>query len=485
MFWRVSKQSRSDLLCFLTLFVVSLFVYSDAFRFCFAFADDYEKIYRNNDPAYDLYLADGRLLYAAFLPVFTLVDSVCELWKIRLLTVLGLTLLSLLHYKAARSAGWSFLWAFVFAVATMCTIPHLLFVGWASLYLFPFAACLAFLGPLLLSQVGAWKGIHVVTAAILLLLATASYQPSVGFYWVAVAIVVLKEGMPFVWRLRRFVQFGMLFASVLAVYYLFYRFGMGVLQVHPSQRGAALVSDFSERVRAIRATALLDSFSPFSLQPQPILCLFVVLLCVVGVLLRARREGVSFVVVFAFFTVLFPLSYIPSLLAGVASFSFRTQAALHALVLFLLCLFVREIVYGLPMHKSRLVGGVCALVLVAALLTHTHKTFYFSMVRPLLLERELLSKEIGGQFKTCPTTVHVVRPGYEDALGLLRYDEFGAPSIVQHWGVEVVMPVYFKELLPDCGDVEFSSSWHTPLATQQSNVLQLQAAYRAKKFSKE
>ena len=460
-------------------FLVSIFAlfaaYSAAVFSTYGFADDYEKLGLVFEQAFKRYAADGRILYAALLPIFSLANSLGDLWILRLISLIGCSLLSVSLACLYRGANWGVFSSIICSVLLIFTPPFTLYVGWASLYLFPFACILALYSGHCVSN----DKQRYLVSFVLLFLSLCLYQPAVGFYWIAVLPKLLSEGIRQPDYLVNLIKKLLFFAGSVLIYLLVYRSG---IWLSPSTRGSGVVDDLVARLANVFNYALLDSLSLFSITQNKIFISISALLILLGFVLRIVREPQVAKNLLIIYLLSFPLCYVPNIFAGVESFSFRTQAALHALVLLLCFVGVGEVFKLVCSTSSR---GIKLFTSASVLLVFGYfarDNLNNSFIAPALKERGIILEILEEEFDACPKSLYVVRPTYEEALGTLRYDEFASPSTVQSWGPEVVLPILLKEVFAKCDGVLIRSGWEHN--DNQGSVIDLASRFRARRINK-
>ena len=432
----------------------------------------------------------GRPLHALLLSAtFGLASDVDSLRLVRLISLIGVALLSLLLYRAFRRAGapdWLSAGACV-SVVTLASFQ--IYVAWAAIGEAPYVAAVAGLawfrlhGAFGLARRRAVA--HAVQAGALLLLALLAYQPAAMFFWVFAAIDLLRPGG----RLREAVRVlgAALAVAGVAMFFAYAAVRIGVHFYGGATSGRTiLVHDLGSKVRWFLHEPLVNSLSLFGLAPSVSVAVAVAAVAAGGLLLLHADSGWNAFAFLGLAVCLVPLSYLPNLAVAEQFASYRSIGALATLLTVYLWLGVwgiarardRRVVAGAPLvsfavlglvvyplarpagtfslsslsHWPELVGFVALLALfvtmllgrrvapavgiatlasfVAAGVLVAARNVTTLIVRPQASELALLRSQLHGT--TAPIVFIKPDPGHA-AAPLARYDEFGLPSTYFAW----------------------------------------------------
>jgi hypothetical protein len=448
--------------------------------------------------------AFGRPLHALLLSMtFGLASDIDSLRLVRLTSLVGVALFSLLLYHALRRAGAPELLAAGACVSVVTLASFQIYVAWAAIGEVPYVAALAGLAWLRLD--GAFRlprreaALRAAQAGALLLVALLAYQPAAMFFWVFAAIDLLRPGV----HLRKAVRaFGVaLLVSGAAMFFAYAAVRIGVHFYGGATSGrTVLVDDLLSKVRWFFNEPLVNSLGLFDLLPSVSMALAVGALATGGLLLLHADSGRQTFGFLGLAACLVPLSYLPNLAVAEEFASYRSIGALATLLTVYLWLGVwgvarqvghrAAVVVGIPLLSFAMLGLVgFPLVRPAARfrlasLTHWPELVCFALllavfgtalarkrlaravglatltafvvvgvivaarnvttllVRPQSAELALLRSQLAGS----PQRIVFVKPDpTQGAAPLARYDEFGLPSTYFAWVPDPAVALVWHE----------------------------------------
>jgi hypothetical protein len=310
----------------------------------------------------------GRPLHALFLSgAFGLASDIAALRLVRLLGLLGVMLFALLLYYVLRQAGFGQWFSTGICVSLVSLASFQIYVSWAAVFEAPCVAILAGLASLLLRSAFGLQGraalIRRGGAAALLLCALLSYQPAAMFFWVFTAIDVLRPNQQLARAARKF-------GESLAVGAVALFFGYAAVKIGVHFYGGALsgrtnlVHDLVGKARWFWDEPIINSLGMFDVIPTASSAVAIVVVAVVGILFLHAESGRRALGFLGLAAALVPLSYLPNLVIAENFASYRSTAALAALLTLYLWLGLWGIARAL-MSPARYAAGRIVTQLVA------------------------------------------------------------------------------------------------------------------------
>ena len=305
----------------------------------------------------DASAAEGRPFWALFAePVLALAGTIDNLRFVRIITVVGIVALALLLYSALMRSRIGRLPATVTALL-VCTLPAFqVHAAWTINFPMPWVALLAGVASLL--TVAAVDGPRsrgldrLVPATILLIVAVLTHQPNSMFFWVFLAVALagsVADSKRAVRLARAHFAVG---AVALALGYVGYKLGAELAGESATRnyRGDLLTHGFVAKVDWFLDWALFESLNLFDLTPSAWLAAFVATVAAGGIVLWLVRRSTRPWLYVVLGVVLIPLAYLPNLAVqeSLPWPTYRTQAALSALIALYFCLGTLAILGDVP-----------------------------------------------------------------------------------------------------------------------------------------
>jgi hypothetical protein len=437
--------------------VIAVTIFSTYFpvvRGRYAFSDDYPLLFIYDKGGTSAWFGDATKYYvtagrpiSAFLYdiAYSAAGTIDNLRFIRLLAVAGIAALAiLLHWALVRAGVRSFVAASV--ALFICTLPSFqVIASWAVLFVAPYAALLGAAGSLLVESALRARDrviLRLVSASAVLFAALLVYQPAAMFFWVFLAIALVRSSCDPV-RGRSLARAHLIVGgATLAVAFLSTKVAMHLLGgAAPNAGRSALTHDPIGKLRWFLGDPLYQSLNLFHLTLVPWLAALVAAVAFGGGILLLWIDGRAPLILGLALTIV-PLSFLPGLLVAENSATYRIEISLAALIGLYACLGAlglwltarrwlesRNQMRATPILQRS--APAIAFIVVAACAASAARNVQTYMVHPQQVELGMLRHEVA----TLPdrvTRVGYVRPSRGPTN---RYfsDELGVPSSVRPW----------------------------------------------------
>jgi hypothetical protein len=455
-------------LVFGLLAAVLLLSYSPVWRTDYASADDFSvlahRLLGMMAAQQILSIAGGRptdALLTSFALAF--VNRIEDLRCLRLVSVIGITLLAWSLCQTLRKAGWD-IWASVSLALIICTMPAFQqYAAWVVLAFAPFAALCAggavsFAEQSFAESRRLRKWTLAAGASLLELIALTIYQPAAMFFWVFAALVLFKPGRTLPDFFRRVLWHGSVMGVGLVLGFATYKLGLAFYGHKLAPLRSALVTDVVEKIYWFIHEPLLTALNLANLVPRGWLAGCVALFITGGLAgyfqgTAKERLGQSLV---AFFFL--PLSYLPNLVVAESWASYRTQVALTSLLVVYVCFALWS--YGQMCCRLaapivlRITLGFAALSACLGAAYNVHAYF----TAPLAVELTFLREYLTQQNLATVRHIYVIGSRPEDSLApAVRYDDFGLPFSSRPWGAWSAIYVVLREINPEHANFSFET----------------------------
>jgi hypothetical protein len=284
----------------------------------------------------------GRPLQALFFSgAYSLASDIDSLRLVRFLGLLGVMSLAVLLYYALRHSGFGKWLSTGVCLSVVSLASFQIYVAWAAVFEAPYAAILAGVASLRLHAVASPRSRAVVLrraeATALLLCSLLIYQPAAMFFWVFVAIEVLRPNEELARAARKFRESLVVVLLALLLGYVAVRIGVHFYGGALSGR-TNLVHDLTEKARWFWNQPIANSLAMSNVTPTVSAGLATTIVAAVGMLVLhadSRWGAFGFLGLAA---AMVPLSYAPNLVASENFASYRTTGALASLLAFYLWL---------------------------------------------------------------------------------------------------------------------------------------------------
>ncbi len=452
---------------------VFLTAYAPVVVTSYAFFDDYSNLAKGpHEGKIATKISEGRPLLALGKQLsLHIVTDIEDLRYLRLVWIVGLAVLAWSVFHIFVRVGWSRVQSFYIAVIMCSTLPFQVYIAWAFAG-FNIVAALAsglafFLGEQAFeTRQSRPRWLLAAGASLALLGALTIHQSAAMFFWVFVAVVVLKPTTSLNEAFRRFGWYGLIAAVGMLWGLGVYELGLTLNPGVPARTG--LVQDvplktvwflFEALPNALHF-ALLSPSSLFS-DGSPTLSSFYrgvdillawSLLVIIGGGLtlyfqgtRTERLGKVGIAV----SILL-LSYAPSLVVEEYWATYRTLPSLTSIVV----VYMVFTCHGYTQHLRWLFSPVWAsafmgsIALVSGLLARYQ--VQFSFVTPQVQELEIMRAQLVKEDISQVRGIYVIRPARQETLASrARYDEFGQPSSsARPWTARDMVIVLLRDMAP-------------------------------------
>ena len=430
------RPDRRDIGLLLLLVAILLAVYSSTLFIPYAYLDDYfwldQSVNRPGD-MYEALAVQGRPLNALILQsVFSHAGGLPGLWRVRLLTVAELAVMGWLFYLAIRWNDWPRWPAFALAVMA-CTVPAMqVYAAWATSVPIPFSGIAAICAAILVgwSLDDAHRRWPALPAAAGLILVSATiYQPTAMIFWPVAALDLFRRNGD---RkiIRRFVVYLLVAMVGLFIAWCVFRHGLATYSRRPSIRRSGTTTDPLGKISWFNHHPLIDSLNLFNLRPNYPVAAAVGLLIIVGLFIYFHGTWRNRILSFAVVLALFPLSYLPNLVAEESWSSYRTQIGLSWLILVLAWM-------GLDaLWSKRWLGArtFCIHNLILFACTMAFRQVFFLIAGPEAFElTDLKANLYPLQLHGVGNIIFLQPWGTNHFAPYSRYDEFGRTSMEGSW----------------------------------------------------
>ncbi|HEU5382381.1 MAG TPA: glucosyltransferase domain-containing protein [Ktedonobacteraceae bacterium] len=479
---RAVMQELIVLLCYV---VVGALMFSVALITPYSFTDSYTDLAQAiQGSLYGYYVqlvTYGRPVYALLAQMaFSPMSSIGDLRYLRLIAVIGTGLLAWTFYKALRLAGIRQQYAIVLPLLICTTPPYEVYVGWDDCFCFPYAAVLAGAALILansaITKRSSRQGwIRGGISLVLLVMAMMIYQPAAMVFVVFVAIVLFCRKASLRSTLLRFLVYCSMLMIALGIDFIAAK-TLPVLLYGAPLAGSRtqLVTDIPAKAGWFFQEPLPDALNLWNLLPKVSIAVFVGVFSFAGLFLFLRGKLIERLSKLLIAVVLVPLSYLPNLIVEESWASYRTQAALTALI----ALYVGLALLGF-FHSSRLqmeslriqIGplkiqrpfirvqpGALAttillvVVIFGGLVAARNVTRYF--VLPQEQELSFIVSQLNTGSLATVKRIYVIPCSWSDSISpVVRYDEFGLASCSQPWAPGPMVYLVLRELAPAKADI--------------------------------
>ena len=406
-------------------------------------------------------IAGGRPTYALLTSLsFAPLNAIGDLRYLRLLGVVGITLLAGKLYRTLVLKGWDLYQSFLLAVI-ICTLPPFqIYAAWAFTAFAPFAALLASLASSLAEQAfGEPRPLYrcgfFSASVLLLLLALTIYQPAAMFFWVFAAISVFQPDTTLQHILRRFLWYLASAFTGLILGFGVQRLGMAIYGADRLGPGRSrLTLDLWGKVSWFFEEPLLNALNVVNIFPTPWLACSITIFIGGGLLLyfrggvkeRLLQSAVALTIIF--------LSYLPNLVVAENWASYRTQVALTSVIVVyaFLALWGYGRLFRRPVGRLILTAGLGIVALASSFLAAWNVSAYFAI--PQSRELELMRARLVQPNLADIRSIYIICARWYDSIAPgVRYDEFGLPSSAHPWSPAPMVYLLLREKNSERADI--------------------------------
>ena len=453
---------------FLVLFPVC---YASVLTVSYGFSDDYFDIVAGPEGGpITKKILEGRPLYALITKMFLyFTTDIDDLRYIRFGSILGIALVAWSVFLALVRSGWNRVQSFCVGVVIGTTLPFQLYAAWATAAPFPFAALISglafFVGERALDARSPFmKYLLAAAASLILLAALAIYQPAAMFFWVFVAITVLRPNASTCHTVRSFGWYCMIGLTGFFLAFIVYKSGTILhpnLPVRPTldfQHVPAKVVWFLTHVssRSLRFAWLHPdiTFNMFT-------SLIVLVFMAGGGILYLRGTHKEFSVRSAIAVFLLPLSYIPNLVAAENVASYRSLSSLSSLIVIYMFFAFLGMIGRLRHFRFHLTFAnvVMGSIAICCVVMAAYQVRVFIAV-PQCQELEFMRSHFSKESLSRAQSIYVIRPWWNwptHTPAPFVQGEFGSPSSHPYWNPPPMAFLLLREMFPEYAHIPVQS----------------------------
>lgn len=440
-------RSFPDGVMFLFFLILLSLCYASALFTRYGFLDDYPFLAGalRGELLFGQVMAGGRPVYALLLKLFfSWVRDLGDLRYGRLFGVVGMAWLALNFYRTLVGQRWNPVESVLVSLIVFTLPSFQVYAAWTITSFYVYAVLAASDAFALLERALAnpreWARWGFVLAALFLqLLAITIHQSAAMFFWVFAAVRLCNPEMPFREVRQRLGWYGTFMGIGLLCGFAIHKLGVAVYGTAGlQQERLTLAVDWQGKMVWFLREPLMNALGGFWLFPPAGVSLSVALLIGGGLWLYFRGGVMERLRMGLILLILLPLSYLPNLAVAENWASYRTFAALAALLVvygfFALQGYHRFLRRFFPLPFALVTLSVCALVATSLAAYNVTTRFVVPQFRELEfirmhLERADLSR-VSGIF-----IIGLLSQQWQSALGpIVRYDEFDFPSSARSWG---------------------------------------------------
>ena len=457
----------SNLLAFGLYSAFFLACYASVLIVDYGFADDYFDIVAGPEGwPITKKIREGRFLYALITKTFTgFTTDVGDLARIRFAGIIGIALVAWSVSSALVRAGWNRFQSICAGAVIGTTLPFQLYAAWATTAPFPFAALISglafFAGERAFDSPGPRMRYLLAAASILTLTAAiAIYQPAAMFFWVFVAIAVLRTDTRPCDTMRRFGWYCTIGLAGIFSGWIVYESGASAssnplagrtfldFQHIPSK----VVWFLTEVLPTSLRFAWLHSDVVFSMLASGIVLIFII----PGLISYLRGTFREFLEKSGIALFLLPLSHVPNLVIVENSASYRTLSSITSLIVIYVFFAFRGYVDRLRRFRFHMLLANAAMgsLAICCALTAAWQVRTF-MVAPQFQELEFMRSHLNPESLSRVRSIQVIRPPYPDAAFL--QGEFSIPSSYPEWNPRPMVFLLLREMFPEYSHIPVRS----------------------------
>lgn len=423
------------------LIVVLLIIYIPVFG-TFAFSDSYEFFWSSKTVKgfINVFIQGGRPLFGiANSHIFPWTDSISDLRYIRLIAVLGNTVLAISFFYVLLKKGFDKMLSLCLVLFLIVSPFFTLSIGWTALYQAGWAMLAGLLSAVLILEENIEynlikqimkKLLGVLFAMISLML----YQPSFTIF-IFIAFLYFEKDKNY----KKFIRAVVLYLAVFLLYYILFKLILHFTELPPLDR-SGIATDYFGKLKWFIKTAFHKSLalnlvifksSIVNLLRIPLLLFF----CSAAVFSFVKRKDLSSWMVYSAIVVAtYFLAYLPNL---VSVDSYASSRSLGVLVLLNAYFLFKGI--GFLIKKKKYVYvlyTVLALLFLIIGFINVRKGFVntlsneYMTVKAELLEILKSDPDVKNIYIIPPTGDFLTR---HDLVGKTSYDEFGILSTSKAW----------------------------------------------------
>lgn len=471
------------------LVALVMMTYSVVLTSRYGLLDDYGFLYNGitkSNETFHLLVSAGRPINAWLFDVgFAAAGSIENLAVLRLVTLLGISLLACSLYLFSRRHGLPKAASAAIAAGVVLLPSFQVYAAWAQHFTTPFAGVLSVAAAYLLSPVRTGDSScslrSVIFASLLLTAGVLTYQPTAMFFCTALLIAVLSSPQPVRhWSWNRLLTVGISFGLASGLGYIALKVGQGFFAKDSARYG--LLTDPLDKLNWFLQEPLLNAASLYSIPGNRTLAGVVALFTFAGFALYGVRKGARPGLFILLIWVLCLLgSYLPNLATGENWASYRSIGALAASVVVTVAMLVFNpiAVYlsGIGSGKRQCLapaGASVGIVLIICLSILAQRNLSNTIVSPNVAELDNLSVYLAKNAENDHVSRIVVRPSTwtDYFVPIIVYDEFGFQSSCKRDFARAIVDIVRKSrnVFLDA-DITVVENRDAPVATDNATLV--------------
>jgi hypothetical protein len=238
----------------------------------------------------------------------------------------------------------------------------------------------------------------------------------------------------------------------------------------------AIVTDITEKIIWFLNEPVFDALNLSLIMPRAWVAYVTAAFTVSGLWLYLHGSPFIRLTRMALAVTLVPLAYLPNLLIAENWSSYRTQIAITSLILFYA---VIALVGWLRFFRLQRLLPACLAIAVITSAGLANRNVIREFVLPQVLEYRIAADALRKINFEKAKEVYFVRARWNDTLApVVRYDEFGLPSLAQPWVPQAMAWLILKEKHSPFADLVFSRSVVVDFAPPGSPVVDFGNALR-------
>ena len=456
-------RSFPDWLAVGVLLAIFLACYSSVWTHEYGFSDDYFDISPDmigvREWVQKKRIGEGRPLYAVLYRTLTTGGlHVVDLRWFRLMGIVGISLLAFSVYRALVHTGRNRFQSLCLSGILCTTLPCQIYVAWATVSIFPFAALVSGLALLLAEKAREAhcprrRVLLTIGSALILLLAICIYQTAAMFFWVMAAIITFKPETAPQEITRRLVWYGIICATSLLLGFLVWKSGLWLypeVKLADKEISFDLVGKIGYLFEILPTIINFSFLSPYHFffspegAPRPhsydyaiqdgIIAATLFFIIISGFIFYFEGTAEQRLLKCFMALSIIPLSHSPMLVIEADINLYRTQLAPTSLVVVYMYFALQGYIRSWKSFASGCMNTFMAIaVVVSMLLAAYHVRSY--IVIPQVEELEVMRFPLDQEDLSGIKNIHVIRPapgGWESLAPLLQL-EFGSTSSFPDW----------------------------------------------------
>jgi hypothetical protein len=440
---------------------------------------DFPNLYRVpcGFPVVQTNVDNGRPLNAlGFILAFKAMHGIGDLRWLRTASVLGIAAFGIASYRALKGKDLPPSVALAFPLLVAFMPPAQVYAAWTCDFLAPWSALLAgvafaIIAPALPGRLP-WR--HWAAAVGILTASLAIHQSAAMMFWLYAGIAWLVP--PKAPDRQDVVRAGGVMGVALVIEYALAKGLPLVLYSYNTYSRTAIATDIQEKIIWFLSHPLFDALNFPLIVPHRIIAYVALAFIASGLWLYLPGSPFMRLCRMALAVTLVPLAYLPNLLVAENWSSYRTQIAISSLVLFYA---VIALVGWLRFCKLQRVLPVCLAIAVITCAGLANRNMMVEFVLPQVLEYRIASDALQNIEFGEAKDVYFILARDSDALApVVRYDEFGHPSLASPWVPQAMAWLILKEKHSPFADRVFSRSTVVDSAPPGSTVIDFGKALR-------